>query len=205
MSTIGNTVAELVDIMTPCLDDNKVTDEISEKITSLTAKIVEEAERSVVVDKDHIFKTIESFDELTARSKDIVMIETDKGDIGIPIQSISVAEGSHIRRYNLENEPINTAIMREKDGSLDKNDPHYAKDMAKHEDALVEHVNRLYFEYLKLGLDLEIPGKSDDEKYENTLKMFAGALKVIVEGIQSISYLNEDKIGPFGTRYSHQN
>lgn len=204
MSDIVKSVVELLDIITPCIDDGKVTDEISENIALLTAKITEEAERSVVVDKDYVLKTIESFDDITARSKDIVIIETDKGQIGIPIKSISVAEASRIRRYNLENEPVNTAAMREKDGAPDKTDTHYAKDMAKHEDALLEHVNRLYFEYLKYGLDLEIPGKNDDEKYENTLKMFAGALKVIVEGIQNISYLNEDKIGPFGTRYSRQ-
>jgi hypothetical protein len=190
-------IIELIDYVNPLLDPEKITDETEAEMKRLRESIADELERAVVVKPEHSVQMVKTFEDFSKRAEDTVELEISDGVIkSIPIQSITQAEASHIRRVLLEGRPVEPK-RRKKDGVPDENDTVYDKEIVEHDIKLAEFNNKILFEYLKVGMKIDIPGDTDEDKFANCEGLMAGAVNKIAQSIMSISCLNEERVSLF--------
>ena len=189
-------ILEFIDYIKPLLDSDKMTEEVESEIAGMSDAIVEELGRAVIVKPEHSVVHVTTFEDLSVPVEDTVEFEAGEEVRSLAVHSITQAEASHIRRVLLEGNPTKP-VRRVKDGVPDMNDTVYDKEIIEYEIKLSEHNNKVLFEYLKVGMKIEIKGANDKEKFDKCEALMAGLVNKIAQKIMDISCLNEGRIGDF--------
>ena len=136
-------------------------------------------------------KVVKSLDDIALPKEGSVEIPRDDEGLMVPIRAIPANEHRKIMRD--AKAPAPPKKMRKVDGKAtgewyeDPNDPVYLELVEKSSDKMLAAV-------ILAGVALDIPGETDDEKFEAlSSKLTFGDLNIIVEGINSLGNVTPEE------------
>ena len=136
-------------------------------------------------------KVVKSLDDIALPKEGFVDVPRDGEDLRIPIRAIPANEHRKIMRD--ARAPAPPKKMKKVDGKAtgewyeDPNDPLYMELVEKSSDKMLAAV-------ILAGLALDIPGETDDEKFEAlSSKLTFGDLNIIVEGINLLGNVTPEE------------
>lgn len=189
-------VTKLVEDIIPFIDSEVMGDEKAQALSEQLGKVKKELESPKILG-DVERKIVTSFDDWEERVYGMVEFVRGNTITQFKIQSLTASEQKEIRQKRDKARPV-VPTPRSRGDKIDTDDPHYKKDMLKYDEDMraLDELNMLWV--LEKGfVNIDIPGKDDQEKLAFLNSKVAGDAPKIAGEIVDLSNLTPENLSPF--------